>query len=162
VPPGSVEQVWELNSTFIQRPTPESEAAWNSLVPVGRGFVHHDELAPFISNIAVFHQLHCLAKHGILVAYYKALESPATTKFVDIPEYDPETGVKTAQPHIHHCFDYLRQTLMCAADTNLEVVDHETHGTNGWDQPKTCRSYEQVFAWAERYANSTDTGILSR
>ena len=29
-------------------------------IAVGRGFVHHPQLAPFISNIAVFHQLHCL------------------------------------------------------------------------------------------------------
>ncbi|KAF2875138.1 hypothetical protein BDV95DRAFT_309506 [Massariosphaeria phaeospora] len=158
-PPGSFRTVWDLNTTFIQRPTLKSEAAWNSLVPVGRGFVHHPQLAPFVSNIAVFHQLHCL--HGILVAYYKALESPPTSNFTDIPDFDHETGVKTAVPHIHHCFDYLRQTIMCAADTNMEVLDRETHATNGFGQTKKCRNYEHVFAWAERYANSSDTGILS-
>ncbi len=61
-PPGPIHQVWEHNLTFSQKPTPESEAAWGSIIPVGRGFIHHDQLAPFISNIAVFHQLHCLVE----------------------------------------------------------------------------------------------------
>ena len=29
---------------------------------VGRGFVHQPNIAPFISNIAVFHQLLCLVR----------------------------------------------------------------------------------------------------
>ena len=60
-PDGNIIQVWAHNLTFSQAPTPESEAAWNSLIPVGRGFIHQPEIAPFISNIAVFHQMHCLA-----------------------------------------------------------------------------------------------------
>jgi hypothetical protein len=33
VPPGTVETEWGFNETFTQRPTPQSEAAWNSLAP---------------------------------------------------------------------------------------------------------------------------------
>lgn len=61
-PPGFVHQVWQHNLTFSQKPTLESERAWSSIIPVGRGFIHHKEVAPFISNIAVFHQLHCLVR----------------------------------------------------------------------------------------------------
>ena len=61
-PPGFVHQVWQHNLTFSQKPTLESERAWSSIIPVGRGFIHHQEVAPFISNIAVFHQLHCLVR----------------------------------------------------------------------------------------------------
>lgn len=50
---------------------------------------------------------------------------------------------------------------MCAADTNLEVLNEKTHLTNGWGQPKQCRDYQRVFAWAEKYANSSDTGIVT-
>ena len=50
---------------------------------------------------------------------------------------------------------------MCAADTNLEVVDRETHLTNGWGQKKICRDYEHVKEFAERYANSSDVGIVA-
>ena len=59
-PVGGVISTWHHNTTFSQKPTVDSELAWNSIVPVGRGFIHHPDLAPFISNIAVFHQIHCL------------------------------------------------------------------------------------------------------
>ena len=61
-PPGAVHQIWQHNLSYSQKPTPESEEAWNSIIPLGRGFIHHERLAPFISNIAVFHQLHCLVR----------------------------------------------------------------------------------------------------
>ncbi|KAI1465030.1 uncharacterized protein F4812DRAFT_128443 [Daldinia caldariorum] len=159
MPPGSIHITWEHNLTFTQKPSPASEAAWASIIPAGRGFVHHPQLAPFISNIATFHQLHCL--HAIVVAYYEALESPPLTNLSSIPEFENSTSTRIAPFHIRHCFDYIRQALMCAADTNLEVLDHETHLTNGWGQPKQCRDYEHVFTWAERYANSSDTGIVT-
>lgn len=59
-PPGDFKTKWEHNLTFTQKPDAESEAVWSSIIPVGRGFIHHPQLAPFVSNIAVFHQLHCL------------------------------------------------------------------------------------------------------
>ncbi|OKL61820.1 hypothetical protein UA08_03024 [Talaromyces atroroseus] len=142
VPPGTVHQVWEHNLTFSQRPTPESEAAWDSLIPVGRGFVHHPQLAPFVANIAVFHQLHCL--HAIRVAYYTIHN---------------DTSIDDG--HLRHCFDYLRQALMCAADTNLEHVNRETRITTGWGSDKLCRDYGQVVDWAVQWANSSDTGIMN-
>ncbi|KAK2598907.1 hypothetical protein QQS21_005649 [Conoideocrella luteorostrata] len=159
VPPGKVRLYWQHNITFTERPSPSSEAAWNSIIPVGRGFVHHHELAPFISNIAVFHQLHCL--HAIVVAYYKALESQPPNNLTGVPDLDNNTNTRIAPSHVRHCFDYIRQALICAADTNLEVLDRDTHLTNGWGQPKQCRSYADVFSWAEKYANSSDTGILT-
>lgn len=61
-PVGDIHQVWQHNLTFSQPPTPQSEAAWASIIPAGRGFIHHEPIAPFISNIAVFHQLHCLVR----------------------------------------------------------------------------------------------------
>jgi hypothetical protein len=94
-------------------------------------------------------------------AYYTAIESPAMSNISDIPDFDDTTGTRTAIFHIRHCYDYLRQAIMCASDTNLEVLDHERHVTNGWGQPKTCRDYRKVFEFAEKYANSTDTGIVT-
>lgn len=178
VPSGPVHITWQHNLTFTQSPSPESEAAWNSIIPVGRGFVHHDQLAPFVSNIAVFHQLHCMVslsyrsrcssqsltlckQHAIVVAYYKALESPPSTNLTDVPDFDNHTSTRIAPFHIRHCFDYIRQALMCAADTNLEMLDRETRLTNGWGQPKQCRDYAHISAWAERYADSSDTGIVT-
>jgi len=50
--------------------------------------------------------------------------------------------------HVRHCFDYLRQSLMCAADTNLEPVDFELGGVTGWAFERTCRDFEAVKEWA--------------
>lgn len=100
-------------------------------------------------------------QHAIVVAYYQALESMPVTNMTDIPDLEESTSTRIAPFHVRHCFDYIRQALMCAADTNMEVVDHETHLTNGWGQPKQCRDYKHVLAWAEQYANSSDTGIVT-
>ncbi|CAI6312387.1 unnamed protein product [Periconia digitata] len=158
VPPGSTHQKWHHNLTFTQKPDDEAEAAWGSIIPVGRGFITHPQLAPDVSNIAVFHQIHCL--HAIYIAYYDALAS-AAMDLDEVPDFDNTTGTRTAPFHIRHCFDYIRQALMCHADTNLEVLDPVKHTTNGWNQTKTCRDYSQVKDFAEKYANSSDTGIVT-
>ncbi|KAL4943308.1 hypothetical protein BDV06DRAFT_211161 [Aspergillus oleicola] len=76
-------------------------------------------------------------------------------------EFLNSTGTRMAPSHIRHCFDYLRQTIMCAADTNLEVLDWEMHLTSGWGQNRICRDFEKVFEWAEKWANSSDTGLIT-
>ncbi|KAJ6114286.1 hypothetical protein N7486_000064 [Penicillium sp. IBT 16267x] len=123
-PPGNVAVVFEHDLLYSERPTPESEAAWNSLIP--------------------------------------AIEEADVARGGQRPDdFLKETGTRMAQSHVRHCFDYIRQTLMCGADTSLEVLDRETRATSGWGQRRQCRSYHEVFEWAEKWANSTDTGILS-
>lgn len=51
--------------------------------------------------------------------------------------------------HLRHCFDYLRQSLICAADTNLEPVNFELGGVTGWQFNRTCRDFEGIKKWAE-------------
>ncbi|OAG25532.1 hypothetical protein CC77DRAFT_1005130 [Alternaria alternata] len=69
--------------------------------------------------------------------------------------------------HITHCFEYLRQALMCAADTNLEVTHQmvgedgeEFIGTEGWDTARVCRDYEAVKEWAEAWRAGDAGGII--
>ncbi|KAL4994489.1 hypothetical protein BDV10DRAFT_197510 [Aspergillus recurvatus] len=131
LPPGKIQTEFYLNMTFAQRPTPEGESAWGDL-------------------------------HAILVSYYSALEAADLQYNITPPDdFLNRTGTRMAPSHIRHCFDYLRQTIMCAADTNLEVLDKETHTTSGWGQPRICRDYERVFSWAEKWANSSDTGLIT-
>ncbi len=61
--------------------------------------------------------------------------------------------------HVRHCFDYLRQTLMCNADTNLEVIDWHTGGSTGWGFERQCRDYKKVVDWAERWRYRKDQKI---
>ncbi|KAH8594376.1 hypothetical protein B0O99DRAFT_513848, partial [Bisporella sp. PMI_857] len=150
-PEGTVTEIWYHNLSFSGQPTPESEAAWSSIVPVGRGFVHHPEIAPFISNIA----------HGIRVAYYTTLhELRKSNGSSDSDPYLESIGARTDNVHMRHCFDYLRHAIMCAADTNLETVSREERKTTGWGSERKCRDYGAVKTWAEKWRNSSDTGIL--
>lgn len=63
--------------------------------------------------------------------------------------------------HIQHCFDYIRQALICAADTNLEPKNQKTGKTNGWGFERTCRNFQQVLDFAEKWRNNGETTILS-
>ncbi|KAA8570731.1 hypothetical protein EYC84_000126 [Monilinia fructicola] len=151
-PDGNITQIWQHNLTFSQAPTAESEAAWDSYVPPGRGFIHQPDIAPFISNIA----------HTILTAYYAAQEELDIIRAGTADSEKPNLyGAKIDTGHVRHCFDYVRRGIMCAADTNLEVVDPVNHTTNGWGQEKICRDYGAVMEYATRWANSTDKGIVT-
>ena len=50
--------------------------------------------------------------------------------------------------HPEHCFDYLRQSVMCAADLTLEKarVDPDGHrrATDGWGTSHVCKDWGQV------------------
>lgn len=55
-------------------------------------------------------------------------------------------------PHLMHCWDYLRQGIMCNADTTLEwITPPDESGSTGWGYQHTCRNFQQVFEWAEKH-----------
>ncbi|EGD95848.1 hypothetical protein TESG_03312 [Trichophyton tonsurans CBS 112818] len=157
VPSGTVQGPWHRNHTFTQIPTKESEEAWNSLMPMGRGFVHHPELAPYTSLVAVFHELHCL--HTIWIAYHILLDRNQAAKEGRPP--DPFLGQTTlvSPSHMGHCADYLRQAIMCAADTNLEQID-KNGNSDGWNMIRTCRDFDGVHSWSSSWANTTERGVI--
>lgn len=51
--------------------------------------------------------------------------------------------------HIEHCFDYLRQSIMCAADMTIEQarVDSDGHrrAVDGWKTTHQCREWGKVL-----------------
>ena len=63
-----------------------------------------------------------------------------------------------------HCFDYLRQALMCAADTALEQLQSGEGGliagVDGWGTTHRCRDYQKVSNWATSYRASGEGGIV--
>lgn len=61
--------------------------------------------------------------------------------------------------HIRHCLDYLRQTLMCAADATLEPVEADLGGVTGWGVQRNCRNYSDLRAWAEERRASNAVGF---
>lgn len=61
-------------------------------------------------------------------------------------------------PHVEHCFDYIRQTLMCHADLSLEHRWHspdegpDNDSVNGWDVIHQCRDWDAVVEFVEENA----------
>jgi hypothetical protein len=79
---------------------------------------------------------------------------------------------KDVPDHIPHCFDYLRQSLMCKADTALEksaIQEGKTvHDVTGWGVDHECRDWEAIMKWASEHRSDNseliipqDTGLHS-
>ncbi|KAK0619073.1 hypothetical protein B0T14DRAFT_537011 [Immersiella caudata] len=157
VAPRFSQQIVTFNMDQSYAPTNTSEfftdevlSKWNNLMPKGMGFVwvndthkYHDLPTPIewpektVFTTSMTHQLHCL--------------------FAIVQTY---SGLKANHPlpddhhwHMIHCFDYMRQAIMCSADMALE--GHETTfpddngGSDGWDSKHVCKDYSQVIGYLE-------------
>ena len=49
--------------------------------------------------------------------------------------------------HTRHCIDFLRQALMCHADTTIEYVVPNLHGIVGFGVEHQCKSWDQLRRW---------------
>ncbi|KAN0098999.1 protein of unknown function (DUF3328) domain containing protein [Hyaloscypha variabilis] len=137
---------------------------WIELSSDGRGFVQIKDSETFnigepykingnmgtdepVYMMSVFHQLHCLS-------YLVQQVQNATVS----GPLDKEVAHHTA-----HCFDYLRQSIMCNADTSLEG---ETEAGPGWGSNHQCKDYDEVLAWANNHTvykwkkNMPDEAVL--
>jgi hypothetical protein len=56
-----------------------------------------------------------------------------------------------SKPHVRHCIDYLRQTLLCHADANLEPPNMELGGVTGFGVERKCRDVSKLYSWAEEW-----------
>lgn len=50
-------------------------------------------------------------------------------------------------PHIRHCIDLIRQSLMCNPDTTVEVKNATTGGVNGFGIEHQCKDWNQLVDW---------------
>jgi hypothetical protein len=97
-----------------------------------------------VYTIAVFHEMHCLMH--ISESIDKLVMQIRNKDFV----LDEGTI-----GHNDHCFNYLRNALMCCGDTTLEgqsqakMFEHIA-GTDGTGAMHVCRNYEEISAWAEK------------
>ncbi|KAL7913106.1 hypothetical protein GGI35DRAFT_442027 [Trichoderma velutinum] len=66
----------------------------------------------------MFHQIHCLESRGLVGLWMNDPISNPSDKKVAI-----RTAFRTKNfddEHLNHCFEYLRQSIMCTGDTTLE------------------------------------------
>lgn len=115
---------------------------------------------PFINSkglelwkVSWAHQIHCL--YYIMDAYDQVIRHGATGK-----EGVVEEGHHTV--HTNHCFDYLRQAILCNSDMTLEgrTVLENTKGTDGFGHAHVCRNHDQVVLWAEKYAGPDEEAMI--
>ncbi|OMP82637.1 hypothetical protein BK809_0006947 [Diplodia seriata] len=65
---------------------------------------------------------------------------------------------KALGPHITHCFDFIRQALVCFADATLEPfleedgVTLQPRGSSGWGVTHKCRNFDALVDWAQERA----------
>ncbi|KAK3902165.1 hypothetical protein C8A05DRAFT_15732 [Staphylotrichum tortipilum] len=81
--------------------------------------------------VTVFHQLHCLS---YLAEHYQQ-------------GYAGVQLSKEVAHHTAHCFNYIRQGIMCSADTTLEG---HTEAGPGEGSEHECTDYEALLEWANK------------
>ncbi|GAP88842.1 hypothetical protein SAMD00023353_1700980 [Rosellinia necatrix] len=128
----------------------ETKQRWLDILPKGLGYLEvkdpekYNSLptqltgfdGQFVVTTSMTHQLHCL--HAIAEAY-----SALTSDTSRVPEETPW--------HLTHCFDYIRQGIMCCGDVALEgeqtTFPEGFDGSDGWDAKHVCKDYDQILAY---------------
>lgn len=59
-----------------------------------------------------------------------------------------------------HCFDYLRQGIMCSADSSIEPAVDTANGFLGAGFPRQCRDFGELRFWAEEHRAFDAHGFL--
>ncbi|KAK0099975.1 hypothetical protein ONS95_013205 [Cadophora gregata] len=135
--------------------------AWSKLIPLGRGFIVMPVEVPQEDGgveveikhfcISMFHQLHCIA--SLKSAFESMINENGTSRLEHTS-------------HLAHCFDYLRQGIMCAGDMTLEPAfelageDAGTKAVNGWNVEHQCKNYQVMYDFAEKHRYGNTSGIL--
>ncbi|KAK8139506.1 hypothetical protein PG984_002886 [Apiospora sp. TS-2023a] len=155
----TVPVVFGPDELFTAEPSPDSNAAWDSLMPSGRGFVLVENpieynLGPGIPTDGMIREMYFASVHG---------------DKADVYGEESLSGTELRQQqmvHIGHCFDYLRQAVMCAGDMTLEGAmllpngQIGPAGVDGWGATHQCRSWDQAVDWTLQHrAPHNHTGI---
>lgn len=53
--------------------------------------------------------------------------------------------------HILHCFEALREDIICAADNTPLFSSYDHPGSVGWNQKRVCRSWDALEKWAQEH-----------
>ncbi|EIW52494.1 uncharacterized protein TRAVEDRAFT_52938 [Trametes versicolor FP-101664 SS1] len=99
----------------------DAENEWDSIFPDGGGFLL---LGPQrrAFGLSLFHQMHCL------VRIRRAI------------------GARQPSIHAHHCLNYLRQAIICEADSTIEpVVPSPGERTVYAETSRSCKDWEKVY-----------------
>ncbi|APA11826.1 hypothetical protein sscle_08g065960 [Sclerotinia sclerotiorum 1980 UF-70] len=146
------EHKFVYNQTFVET-GPTADKAWESLFPAQGGYFRHPTVSPARANFAVFHQLHCLDK--MRLAYWALYDgSLAVHNAEPGADFDPNSLSDHFAPlHITHCFELIRNALVCRPDTTVEVKDLKVNGVTGFEAEHFCVDWNQLVNWVSKWEN---------
>jgi len=147
-------------SPFQIPSSPELDDMWEDLYSFGISRITKDEAARlpnkthaipgddghYIAELDVFHNLHCLnmIRKALDPDYYTDWRISTTGNHI------PER--KNATEHVGHCVDWIRQSIMCHADTSVIVWQWEDWAGKSivkGDIAHTCRKFPAIQDWAK-------------
>ena len=79
--------------------------------------------------------------------YWKAHEAAVEGR--QLP--DSDLPVMISPPHVRHCIDLLRQSLMCGADITVEIKDEAAGGVHGFGVEHRCIDWDQPVDWTTKW-----------
>lgn len=66
---------------------------------------------------------------------------------------ESELPMMVSPPHVRHCLDLLRQSMMCQADTTIEVKDELAGGVHGFGVEHRCKDWDQLTEMISGWQN---------
>lgn len=123
-----VQAAVEVNNRFSLL----DDTAWADTMPGKRGFVRLGPNGrPFA--IALYHQIHCV--NSLRFSYTVARDGLVT---------DPDI-LKKKIPHDNHCFQFIRQSIMCRADNALvPLKNNASLAAQGFGNLHRCSNWAHV------------------
>jgi len=113
------------NTLHYQIYTKDAAVEWESVFPPGGGFLHlGPDGRPF--GFALFHQMHCLTR------------------------IRQAMNARKSNVHVHHCFNYLRQMILCEANPTIEpVIPILGRRSVNAEVPRVCRDWTKLYDLAQ-------------
>ncbi|THH01404.1 hypothetical protein EW145_g6924 [Phellinidium pouzarii] len=132
------------DSVNFQLDSVEGAAQWGAIQPSGGGYITlGTDTKRRRFRLSMFHALECMDIIRQDVLRRKADRETPTT------------------PEAHSCLDYVRQTIQCRSDMQLEQVRSEYGGKSV--QPfiahNNCRDWSKVYAEVERLHAQSELGV---
>ncbi|KAF7525076.1 hypothetical protein G7054_g11199 [Neopestalotiopsis clavispora] len=84
--------------------------------------------------LSVYHQLHCLS----------IITQRMGTSYEEFAEF-----TRPQLEHTTHCIEYLRQAILCNADTSLEGETGAWPASAAWGQMHTCKDFDALLELAD-------------
>lgn len=119
---------------------------WDEVLGQSKGFVYtklnREDGKVRKARLAIFHQLNCLARIRNAVQRRYRFERERRKDIVWL-----EDGLGDGEMNWAHCFDYLRQVVLCNANDSVETSNmmDGKWTSHAWGSKKVCRNPEWLY-----------------